>query len=89
MCIELDDLGLRYRRQFVVPALYKHRPVGEYRLDLFVEERVVVELKSVERFEPVFEAILLTYLRITSARVGLLLNFNSRFLRNGIRRFIL
>ena len=89
MCIELDDLGLKYQRQLVVPALYKNRPIGEYRVDLIVDDRVIVELKSVDRFEPVFEAILLTYLRITAKKVGLLLNFNNRFLRDGIRRFIL
>src|SRR6185436_97554 len=60
LCVELDDVGLRWSRQLVVPVIYKGRTIGEYRLDLMVEERVVVELKSVERFEPVFEAIMLT-----------------------------
>jgi GxxExxY protein len=89
LCIELDDLGLKYRRQLVIPVKYKHRPIGVHRLDLLVEDRVVVELKSVQRFEPVFEAIVLSYLRFTGRKVGLFLNFNSRFLRDGIRRFIL
>jgi len=89
LCVELDDVGLRWSRQLVVPVIYKGRTIGEYRLDLMVEERVVVELKSVERFEPVFEAIMLTYLRITGKKIGLLFNFNTRLLRDGIRRFVL
>ena len=89
LCLELEDLGLRYERQLVVPVIYKQRHIGEYRLDLLVEEKVVVELKSVERFDPVFEAIVLTYLRITRKKVGLLFNFNTRLLRDGIKRFIL
>ena len=86
LCIELDDLGLKHERQLVVPVVYKKRIIGEYRLDLLVEKRVVVELA---RFEPVFEAIVLTYLRITSKKVGLFFNLNTRFLKDGIRRYIL
>ena len=70
------------------PSFYKGREIGEYRLDLLVENEVVVEIKSVERFDPIFEAQLLTYLRVTGKRVGLLINFNSRLLRDGIKRFI-
>lgn len=61
LCIELTDSGLRYQRQVAIPALYKGRKVGEYRIDLLVEDAVIVELKSVERFDPVFEAQILTY----------------------------
>jgi GxxExxY protein len=70
-------------------VLYKGRSIGEYRLDLFVEKQIVVETKSVERFDPVFAAQVLTYLRVTGAKVGLLINFNSRLLHEGIKRFIL
>ena len=63
--------------------------IGEYRLDLIVEDAVVVELKSVERFDPIFEAQVLTYLKVTGKRIGLLINFNSRLLRDGIKRFVL
>jgi GxxExxY protein len=89
LCIELDDIGLKYQRQLVIPVKYKQRSIGVHRLDLLVEDLVVVELKSVERFEPVFEAIVLTSLRFTAKKVGLFLNFNTRFLKDGIRRFIL
>jgi GxxExxY protein len=89
LCIELDDAGLSYRRQTVIPAVYKGRTIGDYRLDLVVEDAVVVEIKSVERFDPVFEAQVLTYLRVTGKKIGLLINFNSRLLRDGIRRYAL
>jgi GxxExxY protein len=87
-CIELEVEGLKYQRQLLIPVIYKGRTIGEYRLDLMVEELVIVEIKSVERFDPVFEAQILTYLRITGKRIGLLINFNSRLLKDGIRRFI-
>lgn len=84
MCIELNDSGLKYQRQLSVPALYKGRVVGDYRIDLLVEDAVIVELKSVERFDSVFEAQVLTYLRITGKKIGLLINFNSRMLTQGV-----
>ncbi len=89
LCVELERVGLQYQRQIVFPLTYKGKPVGEYRLDLLVENAVVVEIKSVERFDPVFEAQILTYLRVTAKKIGLLINFNSRLLRDGIKRFIL
>src|SRR3990172_1485622 len=62
---ELEEVGLRFRRQVPVALNYKGRYLGEYRLDLLVEDTVVVEVKAVERFDPVHEAQLLTYLRLT------------------------
>jgi len=89
LCIELKDAGLRFERQVAIPVVYKGQLVGDHRLDLVVEDLVVVELKSVERIEPVFEAQVLTYLKISGKKVGLLINFNSRLLTQGIQRFIL
>ncbi len=71
------------------PLLYKERPIGEYRVDLIIEDSVIVEVKSVERFDPLFEAQVLTYLKLTGKKVGLLINFNSRLLKDGIKRLIL
>jgi GxxExxY protein len=88
LCIELELSGLRFRRQVAFPLLYKGRDIGEYRVDLIVEDAVVVEVKSVERLDPVFDAQVLTYLRVTEKKVGLLINFNSRFLKDGIKRFV-
>jgi hypothetical protein len=68
---------------------HKGQQVGEYRLDLVVEKSVVVEIKSVDRFDPIFEAQLLAYLKITRIKRGLLLNFNSRLLKDGIKRLML
>ena len=89
LCIELGDVGLRYQQQLIVPVVYKGRIIGEYRVDLMVEDSVIVEIKSVERFDPVFEAQLLTYLRVTGKQIGLLINFNSRLLKTGIKRLML
>ena len=85
-CIEFDEIGLRYERQKSVPVQYKGHLLGVYRIDLIVEDLVIVEVKSVERPVPAFEAQLITYLRVTKKRVGLLINFNSRLLKDGITR---
>ena len=89
LAVELKLAGLDFERQFVVPIIYKGQPVGEYRLDLVVKKSVVVEIKSVDRFDPIFEAQLLAYLKITRIKRGLLLNFNSRLLKDGIKRLML
>jgi GxxExxY protein len=89
MAIEMESASLRFQRQLIIPVFYKGRSIGEHRLDFLVEDAVVLELKSVERFDPLFEAQLLTYLRLTGKRRGLLLNFNTRLLKDGIRRFVL
>ncbi len=89
LCIELEERQIRHRRQVPIPMTYKDKPVGDYRLDLLVEDAVVVEIKSVERLDPVFSAQILTYLRAASKRVGLLINFNGQLLTAGVRRFVL
>jgi GxxExxY protein len=89
LCIEFEDNGLTFTRQVGLPLFYKGRLISEHRPDLVVENEVVVEVKSVAKFESVHMAQLLTYLRITSVRVGLLLNFNTAVLKHGIRRVVL
>lgn len=89
LCLEMGIRGVSFKRQVSVPVLYKGQPIGDYRLDLLVEDTLVVEIKSVERMDPLFVAQLLTYLRATGKRVGLLINFNSRLLREGIKRVVL
>ena len=89
MAIELEVAGLRFQRQVIVPIQYRGRSIGEHRLDLIVENATVVELESVEKFNPVFEEQILTYLRLTNIKTGLVINFNSRLLRDGVRRFSL
>ncbi len=86
---ELQLRNLRVERQKAVPVVYKQTKLEcGYRLDLLVEDRVVVELKSVEGLGPIHEAIILTYLRMSGHKLGLLINFNVSVLKDGIRRFI-
>jgi GxxExxY protein len=65
LCIEFDERGIKYTRQVKVPAFYKGRSLGDYKVDLIVEDLVVVEVKSVAHVLPVFESQLITYLRLT------------------------
>jgi len=87
LCIELGLQGVRFKSQVELPVFYKehHADVG-YRLDLVIDDAVVVEIKAVERLLPVHEAQLLTYLRLSGIGTGLLLNFNVPVLKDGIRR---
>jgi GxxExxY protein len=89
LCIEFANAGLGFLQQYKIPVVYKGHLIGEYKPDLIVENAVVVEVKSVERFDRVFEAQVLTYLKVTGKRIGLLINFNSRLLRDGVKRFVL
>jgi GxxExxY protein len=87
---ELVIRGLRIQRQLPVPIVYKDVKLQcGYRLDLLVEGRVVVELKSIEALASIHEAIVLTYLRLSGRKLGLLINFNVKILKDGIQRFIL
>jgi GxxExxY protein len=88
LAIEFDASGLSYAREVSVPALYKGRLLGSYRIDFMVEDLVIVEVKSVERMNPLFETQVITYLGMTKKRVGLLINFNSRLLKDGVQRII-
>lgn len=87
LCIELELASLAFERQKQVPVTYKGRPLGEHRLDVLVEDSVILELKSVDRFDPVFEAQILSYLRMTGKPIGLVINFNTRLLKDGIKRY--
>ena len=86
LCLELERRGIRFVRQVALAVEYKADLVGELRLDLLVEDAVIVEIKAVERFDPIHGAQLLSYLKATGRRVGLLVNFNVRVLKAGIRR---
>lgn len=84
---ELLQSGLQIERQKLLPVVYKGVRIDcGYRIDLLVDERVVVELKAVEAVDPVFRAQLLSYLRLSGCKLGLLINFNVRLLRDGIIR---
>jgi len=89
LSIEFDSVGLLYEREVRVPAIYKGHLLGAYRVDFIVENRVVLEVKSVERMNPIFDTQILTYLRLTKKRAGLLINFNSALLKHGVKRIVL
>jgi len=86
LCVEFDERTISYARQQQVPAFYKGRRLGTYVVDLIVEDRVVVEIKSVTKVLPVLEAQLLTYMRLLTKKYGLLTNFNSAVLKDGVIR---
>lgn len=85
----LDRKNIRYECERTVPVQFEGVQVGTYRPDFVVENTVVVEVKSVDRLVPVFTSQLVTYLRITRLRVGLLLNFNCVTMAHGIKRVVL
>lgn len=90
LSFELASRSLRFERQRSLPVHYKEvRLEAAYRIDLVVENQLILELKAVDRLLPIHEAQLLSYLRLTGLRVGLLLNFHTDALRHGLRRLIL
>jgi GxxExxY protein len=89
LVFELLQRGLKVERQIEVPILYKGQELKTaLRLDLLIENTIIVELKSVEEMKPVFAKQLLTYLRLLNKRVGLLVNFSSGDIREGIKRIV-
>ncbi len=89
LCEELRNRAIVFERQVSIPLLYKSVQVGDdLRLDLLVQKQVVVEIKAVSELLPVHESQLLTYMRLTRCRIGLLLNFNVFAMKQGIRRFV-
>ncbi len=87
---ELIRMDLSVKQQLSIPIKYKDIKLKtKYRIDLLVENKVIVELKSVEKLTPVHEAQLITYLKLSGVRVGLLINFNEKLLTNGIMRRII
>ncbi|MEO7132814.1 MAG: GxxExxY protein [Vicinamibacterales bacterium] len=89
MTIEMQFQGLTFERERAVPLLYRGVALRPHYVDLIVERSVVVELKAIERLRPVHGAQVLSYLQATGIRAGLLMNFNSDYLKNGLRRFVL
>lgn len=89
LTFELAQLGLAVEQQKPLPVVYKGSKLDcGYRLDLLVEGAVVVEIKAVDRLEPIHEAQMLSYLKLSGCTVGLLINFNVLVLKNGIRRIV-
>src|SRR3972149_5620822 len=87
LAFELNNAGLIFERQRPVPVIYKNIKLEcGYRIDILVENKVVIELKTVDAFNPVHEAQILTYMKFAEKKIGLLINFNVTLLKNGIKR---
>ena len=87
---EVAQRGLRVEEQKPLPVVYREvRLDCGYRLDLLVEEAVIVEIKAVERLMPIHQAQLLSYLKLSGCKVGLLINFNVEILKDGVRRVVI
>jgi GxxExxY protein len=90
LCRELARRGIPHRSQLSLPVLYDGVLLeAGLRIDLIIDGKIIVELKAVEKIHPIHTAQLLTYLKLTSLRLGLLLNFNVPLIRDGIRRVVL
>ncbi|MGA9751650.1 MAG: GxxExxY protein [Acidobacteriota bacterium] len=90
LCHEMSKRGLHWERQVALPVCYDGlRLESALRLDLLVENLVIVELKATEKLLPIHEAQVLTYLKLLGRRLGFLINFNSTVLKNGVRRLAL
>jgi GxxExxY protein len=86
---ELRLRGIEHDRQVMIPITYKGLRLDiSHRADLLIEDLIIVELKSVERLEPIHDSQLLTYLRLSNRFLGLLFNFNTSSLKNGLRRLL-
>ncbi len=89
LCLELNLLGINYEKEKELSIIYEGLKLETaYRIDLLVEEKVVVELKAVETIKEVYKAQTLTYLKLSENEVGLLINFNVPRLKEGIKRFV-
>jgi len=89
ICIELEERGISFVRQQGIVANYKNRKMGlGFRADIIVLGKVIVEIKSIEQVPPVHYKTLLSYLRMTKLKVGLLVNFNVLLIKDGIRRVV-
>jgi GxxExxY protein len=90
LCIEFDKRKIPYQRQKEIPIEYKGTKLDSaHRLDIIVANNLIVELKACDSIQPIHEAQVLTYLKMTGIKVGLLINFNVPLLKKGIKRFIL
>ncbi len=89
LCWELHHAGLAFEREVPLSIIYEDMRIDKgYRADIIVDRTVLLELKSVERILPVHEAQTLTYLKLSSCKLALLMNFNSVWLKDGLRRFV-
>lgn len=90
LAMELHEMGMSCKKQHVLPVVYNGKKIDNaYRIDLWVEDQVVVEIKATEKILPIHKAQILTYMRLAKSPLGLLMNFNEKLLKDGINRFAL
>ena len=89
LMIELERLGLNCKKQFPIPVTYKGDNIGNFVADIVVENRVILELKAQQDIRSEHTAHLINYLKATHMKIGLLINFNVKILKNGLKRFVL
>jgi GxxExxY protein len=89
LAFDLRELGLEVKQQVPMPFIYKEikQDVG-YRIDLIVNDKVLIEIKSIETLDPVHYAQTLTYLKLSGTKLGLLINFNTKILKEGVHRIV-
>jgi len=89
LCYEFDRRGIKYERQKPLPIAYKETKLDcGYRLDLVVNDLVILELKAVDQIQPIHSAQVLTYLKLSKMKLGILINFNVTVLKSGIKRIV-
>ena len=89
ICLELQEANIPFETEKPIPVWYRGQLLCHQRLDLIVAGQIVIEIKAVDRFNPVHHAQLLSYLRVSNLRVGLLMNFNAAILQDGLKRIVL
>ena len=90
LAYELSKTGILFERQKPLPVIYKEtRLECGYRMDLIVDQNVIVEIKAIDMLLPIHEAQLITYLKLSGCKIGLLINFNVKLLKQGLKRFVL
>ncbi|TSA23821.1 GxxExxY protein [bacterium] len=89
LAYDLKEIGVDVKQQAAIPFIYKEVKIDAgFRIDLLVNDKVIIELKSVEKLQPVHYAQTLTYLKLSGKKLGLLINFNVKLLKNGIHRIV-
>jgi GxxExxY protein len=90
LAYELSQAQIKFQIEVELPVQYKKMHIScGYRIDMLIENKLIIELKSVDAIHPIHEAQLLTYMKLAKIKVGLLMNFNEKILKNGIKRFVL
>lgn len=90
LCLSLTKRNIPFLRQIAMPVFFEEQKIDiGYRIDLLVDNKIIIELKSVEKFIPLHEAQILTYMKLSGIKTGLLINFNTKYFKEGIKRLVL